>query len=528
MAGNRSPAPVASSPTQAKVTVYGAAGQVSGSLSLLDTGTVRCLIDCGAFYANAEEAVPSAGDAAFAFRPQDINAVFVTHSHQDHIGRLPSLVSQGFRGPIYLTEASRELAAVMLESAVKYDESQKRSWCWSQRSLADAKAQHHALTVHWRVRLCLRPENQPEQSGEHGMHPARVERQPGKRRRRNITVCRKCLANELDDILKLMRVTPYNSPIPIGPGLQAEFLDAGHIPGSASVLFSATISGKEKRFLFSGDLGNELSALIPGPRPAPNVDAVFVETTYGPKPRGRSVNGEREVFRNAVADAVRNGGIAWIPAFALDRTQKMLYELHLAQQEKLCRATCRSSALRPRQGRFRTSIASTRRTVGSEQRLPTIHWLGRRASLAKSAKLPGRLPRPCVLITSSGMMTHSLSKEMAGKLLPDDSVTVFLVGYQDPDTPGSWLKEGKSSITIDNHPIAVRAKIRSFGCFSAHGDSQDIDIWLAKIRRDAKVVLVHGDKSCLTGRREQLTEQGWKSVLIAEPGVQIDLLPASE
>ena len=126
------------------------------------------------------------------------------------------------------------------------------------------------------------------------------------------------------------------------------------------------------------------------------------------------------------------------------------------------------------------------------------------------------------------MMTHSLSKEMLGKLLPDESVTVFLVGYQDPDTPGRWLKEGKSSITIDNQSIAVRANVRSFGCFSAHGDSRDIDVWLAKIHRDAKVVLVHGDRDCLTGRREQLTERGWKNVVIAQPGVEIDLLPATE
>jgi Cft2 family RNA processing exonuclease len=117
---------------------------------------------------------------------------------------------------------------------------------------------------------------------------------------------------------------------------------------------------------------------------------------------------------------------------------------------------------------------------------------------------------------------------MLAKLLPDDSATLFLVCYQDPDTPGGWLKEGNSSITIDNLPITVRAKIRSFGCFSAHGDSKDIDIWLAKIRRDAKVVLIHGDRSSLTGRRQQLTQLGWENVFVAEPGVQMNLFPANE
>ncbi len=467
--------------------------------------------------------MPPHGDAAFAFNPRDIQAVFVTHAHQDHIGRLPSLVSQGFRGPIYLTEASRELAAVMLESAVRYDENQKRSWSWSRKSLADAVASHHALTVHWRSDCTYAQAIKPSNRESMECTLQGLQRSLKTKNGCACAVCRTCVANELDDILKLMRVMPYRSPIRVGPGLQAEFLDAGHIPGSASVLFSVTVGGKEKKFLFSGDLGNELSALFPGPRPAPDVDAVFVETTYGPKPRSRSVNGEREVFRNAVADAVRNGGIAWIPAFALDRTQKMLYELHLAQQKNALPSTvpifCPSPTARKiteiyrlhqKDGWFRTEVANDPQAWSPE-------------SLRKSARLPARLPRPCILITTSGMMTHSLSRELLGKLLPDRSVTVFLVGYQDPDTPGDWLKQGKSTITIDNQSIAVRARVRSFGCFSAHGDSRDIDAWLAKIHRDAKVILVHGDRDCLTGRCKQLMEQGWKNVFVAEPGAEIDL-----
>ena len=199
---------VPSPPTDVKVTVYGAAGQVSGSLSLLRIGTTRCLIDCGAFYANAEEAVPAAGDAAFAFRPRDIKAVFVTHSHQDHIGRLPSLVSQGYRGPIYLTNASRELAEVMLEAAVRYDQSQRRSWCWSRKSLADATAQHHSLTVHWRSDCTYARKINP--SNRESMECNLRELNSSLKKRVNgTTVCRTCVANELGDILKLMRIKPY-------------------------------------------------------------------------------------------------------------------------------------------------------------------------------------------------------------------------------------------------------------------------------------------------------------------------------
>jgi metallo-beta-lactamase family protein len=253
------------------------------------------------------------------------------------------------------------------------------------------------------------------------------------------------------------------------------------------------------------------------------VDAVFIETTYGPKPRSPSVAGERVLFRNAVAEVVRKNGIAWIPAFALDRTQKVLYELHLAQQENGLPSNvpiyCPSPTakkfseiyrLHQKDGWFRTEVAHD-----------PLAWSPE--SLRKSDTFPARLPRLCIFITTGGMLTHSWSKVMLAKLLPDDSVTLFLVGYQDPDTPGGWLKEGKRSITIDGQTIAVRATIKPFGCFSAHGDSRDIDTWLDGIRRDAKVVLVHGDRDCLTGRREQLVERGWKSVPVAEPGVEIDL-----
>ena len=412
----------------------------------------------------------------------------------------------------------------MFRGTLTYDENCKRSWCWSRRALADAGAPHHAVTAHWRADCTYAQAIKPD--NREGTECSLQELQNNLKAKSDCetAVCRTCLANELGAILTLMQVTPYHRPIRLGPGLQAEFLDAGHIPGSASVLFSVTVGGKERKFLFSGDLGNELSALVARPAPGPRCERGIRGDDLRAKPRSRSVEGEREVFRSAIAETVRNGGIAWIPAFALDRTQKILYELRLAQEKGglpgnvpiYCPSPTAQKItaiyrLHQKDGWFRAEVANDPQA-----------WSP--ASLRKSAKLPARLPRPCVLITTSGMMTHSLSKELLGRLLPDQAVTLFLVGYQEPGTPGSLLKDGKTTITIDKQSIAVRAKVRSFGCFSAHGDSRDIDAWLAGIHRDAKVVLVHGDQDCLTGRREQLREQGRNNVLIAEPGVTIDLL----
>ena len=131
-----------------KLTFRGAAGEVTGSMHEVESGGKRILLDCGLHQGRRQEA--DRKNRELGVEASAIDAVILSHAHIDHSGNLPTFVRNGYRGPIYLTKASRELAAVMLESDVKYDESQKRSWCWSQRSLADAKAQHHALTVHWR------------------------------------------------------------------------------------------------------------------------------------------------------------------------------------------------------------------------------------------------------------------------------------------------------------------------------------------------------------------------------------------
>jgi metallo-beta-lactamase family protein len=353
--------------------------------------------------------------------------------------------------------------------------------------------------------------------------------------------------------MALCRRIGYDKPMEVAPGVSVTMLYAGHIPGAASVLFEMRVGEKKRRVLFSGDVGNDLSPLFAGPKPAPDVDAVFVETTYGPTLRDPSVNEERAQFRRAVGEAVDRGRVAWIPLFALDRTQKILHELRLAQKEGTLSERvpiyCTSSTAleitaiyrqHRQDGWFRDSVASD-----------PLAWSP--GGLRKSPGLPKNLPRPSVLLTTSGMLDNGPSRTLVSRLVPDKSTAIFLVGYQDPASPGGMLmkaagllREGtrdQASLTraaaglpSDNAKkpqaaavleldgqIPVRAAVRYFRCFSAHGDAKDMDAWLSKIHRGATVILVHGGPWELTTRAEQLIKQGWRDVRIAKPGEPIEL-----
>jgi metallo-beta-lactamase family protein len=552
---------IASSPSRIVATVYGAAGEVGGSMSVLDTGNAGWMIDCGSLAPEREgekEKRPEPAVRQSAILPVDgrsIAAVFITHAHTDHVGRLPLLVEGGFHGPVYLTDATAELLPVMLRMQVRYDEGRPRSWTWSKQAYERARSGERPLTVHWHAgcpyRNAITQANLQSARLSFDALAARFERED---RAVQATLCRRCTDEEVASIVALCRRVGYGHPTEVASGVSVTMLYAGHIPGSASVLFEVRVGDKKRRVLFSGDVGNELSPLFPGPQPAPDVDAAFIETTYGPTFRDPSVRDERAQFRRSVAAVVGRGGVAWIPVFALDRTQKILHELRLAQQEGTLslRAPiyCTSSTAQEI-----TAIYRQHRQDGWFRDLAAgdpSAWSPE--GLRKSAGLPKNLPHPSVLLTTSGMLDNAWSRTLLSRLAPEKSATILLVGYQDPASPGGRLmkamglmREGTRDQASSNRPAAVasqdlsklpaapvleldgrqipvRAAVQYYRCFSAHGDAKDMDAWLSKIHRTAAVILVHGGTWELTSRSEQLAKQGWRDVRIAKPGEPIDLM----
>ena len=343
---------------------------------------------------------------------ESVDALFLTHAHSDHLGRLPLLVERGFHGPIYMTEATAALAVPMLRVLLRTDRTTTRHWTWSKEFRLRAEAGRKSLWLHWRQckhRKEIAPENIEQATAS---MQELIDRFGGQTPPVKVTVCDECVAEEVAAVLREARPVKYGAAIEAAPGVRVTFLDAGHIPGSASILFEVSFGEKKRRVLFSGDLGNGLSPLVAPPRPAPAVDAVYVECTYGTIRRKASVRGQPALFRRAVGEAVARGGVAWIPCFSMDRTQKILYELHLAQREKLLPERlpiyCPSPTAKEvtalyrehrQDGWFPPAIAADAEAFSPRDVRGTVPSIR-------------RLPRPCIIISTSDLMSAAWMRRL--------------------------------------------------------------------------------------------------------------------
>ncbi len=515
-------------PTQLVVTCWGAAGRVSGSLHVLDTGNGRWMIDCGAFFPDGEgPGAQREADRLSAALPADaarVGALLLTHAHADHSGRVPLLVNSGFRGPIFATQPTTLLLEPMLGNAVRFDRRQTRKWVWSKRSRARVQSTGRKMAVHWRD--CHYAQSIASHNFATATGTAEELEEMLRRTEPPVetTLCRACVPAEVAAILTQARPVEYGVPIRLAPGVRAGLLDAGHIPGSASVVVEVELEGRRRRVLFSGDLGSDLSAVTAGPRPAPNVDAVFVEATYGTTRRDHEVAHQRKQFRSRVGEAVAQGGVVWIPCFALDRTQRILYELRLAQEEGLLPESvpiyCPSPTANEvtalyrkhqRAGWFREEVAARADPFSPREILTTV-------------PSPAKLPKPSIIISTSDITYTDWMRRMLRALLPEASTTMMLVGYSHPHTATGRLRSGARELAIDGKPTRVAAEVHSFGCFSGHGDATDIDRWLSHVHPSAPILLLHGGPEELKTRAAQLREGGRRNVHVPEHGKPIDLM----
>jgi len=547
-------------PSRLTARSYGAAGQVSGSLHVLDTGNGRWMIDCGAIYddADADDASPhdaateagqgdsgpntsrpaaseldtvgqgGAGQGGAGRRlPLDatrITALMLTHAHADHCGRLPILVEEGFRGPIHMTEATAALARVMLLGSVLYDRDRARRWIWSASSLRDVQSSGRRLIIHWQGCKYQQGIGHRNELSKQCTAEALFDHFDAMTPRVKARLCDQCCENEVNQIMARVTAMEFGRMRRVAPGVRVTYRPAGHIPGAASVLFEVDIAGTTRRMLYSGDLGNELSPLMPGPVPAPPVDAVFVEGTYGATRRDPAVAGQRAEFRRLIGRLADEEAIIWIPAFALDRSQKILHELRLAQDEGLlpeqmpiylpspsARAFTKLYERNLGRGWFQAALADDPRAF-------------RPRNLRHTVPSAAKLPRPCVIISITDVTLTGWMRSLLRNLLPQPSTQMVFVGYVAPESATGQLKSGARQLEVDGRTVDVRAGVHSFQCFSGHGDATDIDRWLAAVPNDSPIVLIHGEREALEARATQLRRVGREKVLVADPGRTIDLL----
>lgn len=431
-----------------QISFHGAAGGVTGSCHLVTAGNLRVLVDCGMFQGRHELFEDNAGD--FGFDPASIDVLLLTHAHLDHCGRIPLLVNRGFRGEIICTSATRDLARlVLLDSAHLHEEEARRR-------------RRHSTDGH---------KHQPLYDTLDAM-------------------------NSFD---QFGRVAHYGQPIDLGQDASAIFYDAGHILGSASILLSVTEDGRNRRILFSGDIGPDDRPLLNDPQPPGDADIIVMETTYGDRDH-RSLDASVAEFYDAIRDADARGGNVIIPTFALERAQELLFFLREGMStDDLPKglqvyldspmAISATKIFQRHPDAMKPEVASMIRSGKDPFHLPELHFT-REAS--ESMHL-NRLRSSAVIMAGSGMCTGGRVRHHLRHNLSHSDCSVIFVGFAAEGTLARIIIDGAKSVKMFGDHIPIRARIHTINGFSAHAGRKELISWHQRNRKPDITFLIHGE-----------------------------------
>jgi metallo-beta-lactamase family protein len=451
----------------ASIRFLGAAGTVTGSRYLVETGRSRVLVDAGLFQGQKELRLRNW--EPFPVEPSTLDAVVLTHAHIDHTGALPLLARRGFRGNAWCTPATRDLLQIMLPDSARLQEEEARF------------ANRRGYSKH-------APDARP-------------------------------LYEEADAIaaLRLLKPLVYGRRREVAPGVAVTYQRAGHILGSASVLMEEEDGGSTRRLLFSGDLGRYGVPILPDPDPAPPVDEVLVESTYGNRLHEGS---PRQALRDEIRQAAARGGAIVIPAFAIGRTQDILFELRALEDageipslpvfvDSPMAVDATPLYLLHREDHDDEMARLV--TEGKEPLRPDRLTFARSPEQSKAIN---QVKGAFIVISASGMATGGRVLHHLARRLPDPATTVLLVGFQAAGTRGEKLLSGAQSVRIHGEEVPVRARVASISGFSAHADHAEVSRWLATLPHPPRrIFCVHGEAAALAAQQARLAALGWNAVV---------------
>lgn len=432
-----------------KITINGAAGgEVTGSAYIVQTKDARVLVDCGLF---------QGGKRAEAFnRPpvqlnRKLDAVLITHGHLDHTGRLPLLAQLGYTGPVYATPATIEMSALIVRDSAHIQQ-------------ADAE----------RINL------KRQRAGEPPLEPLYTPAQA-------------------EAIIQCFKPVPYQEPVTVAPGIQAIWAEAGHMLGSASIQLIVNEDGKQKRVVFSGDLGPRGAPILRDYEPFQRADLVFLESTYGDhdhQPFDKTVDEFIEIVKNAVG----NRGKILVPTFAVGRAQLLM---------TLLSQTFRKRQIRPFPIFLDSPMAIKASQIYAEHKElfddEMLKYLAQKpmrddlktltlCETAEESKKINDQPGPCLILAGAGMCTAGRILHHLKANLWKPETHVVIVGYQGDGSLGRQLVEGAKEVKIFGEKIAVKAQVHTLGGFSAHAGQTDLLKWFSVIAPcKPRVVLTHGE-----------------------------------
>ena len=460
-----------------RIFFFGGARAVTGSMYVLEVAGRRILLECGLFKGRRRESEER--NRYFPFDPRGIDAMILSHAHIDHSGNIPSLVTQGFQGPIYTTHATRDLCAIMLRDSGRI----------------------HERDAEWYNRKVRR-------RGEPPLLPLYTE------------------DDAIDSLHRFVGID-YGAPLSLAPGLRLELRDAGHVLGSAMVVLDSE-NGRRTRLCFTGDLGRRSMPLLHDPSPVEDVNVLIMESTYGDRSHP-AVSSMRTSLAEVVNRTVQRGGKILIPAFALERAQTVVYLLHRLLLDGAIPAVpiyVDSPMTADITEVFRLNpeyFDAEARSFWERSDPFGFHTLRYVADVEESKAL-NYLEGPAIIISASGMCEAGRIVHHLRNNIEDERNTVLIVGFQARNTLGRQLVEHRPEVRIFGIDVPVEAEIVDVGAFSSHADADGLVEFAETCRSTVgQVFLVHGEEPQAQALAARLRMGGIGPVTVPQAGAFHDV-----
>lgn len=419
-----------------KVTFCGGAQEVSGANHFFETKKTRFLVDCGMFQSGEEMDQRNRG--GFPYEAKQIDFVIVSHSHLDHIGRLPLLVKEGFSGKIYATPPTIDFTRLILEDA---------------QHLLEEKA-HRA-----------------------GVLPLSSQK-------------------DVEGVMSLFIPVNYEQEIQAGEDVKFTLYEAGHILGSCIISLIVNDEGKEKTIVCSGDLGNYPVPILRAPTKLEKADYILVESAYGDRDHQGTATEAQNILEDVVESTISQGGVLMIPSFAMERTQELLYQLNtLTENKKIPSvpifidsplAIKITRVYKKYEDYFNVTANALIKSGDDIFKFPNLHF----TETTAQSKTINDIAPPKIIIAGSGMSTGGRIVHHETRYLSDPRNTLLVVSYQSQGTPGRKLVEGEKKVRILDQEVDVKARVVQMEAYSAHADQEGLMSWLSCFRKPVKKIFV--------------------------------------
>jgi len=430
-----------------KLKFLGGARTVTGSCFYMECNNLKFLVECGMYQGEDEEEI---NKAAFDFNPEEIDYVFVTHAHLDHSGMLPRIVKEGFKGRIITTSATKDLLEIMLYDSAHIQESD----------------------TEWLTRKALRAGKPP--------------------------VIPLYTTEDVMNVMPLIDIKKYGEIFHIGNGIKYRFLDAGHILGSGTLELWFQDSPKEKKIVFSGDIGKKGNPIIKDPLNPVEADFIVMESTYGNRLH-RPLKESIDELVDAVKTTIKRGGNVYIPSFAIGRTQDLLYILNnLVRKKRLYNINVYlDSPLAQEATKIYLSHpecfdedAKKLFTTKDYNDSIKLHFV----QSAQESMALNKIKSGIIVIAGSGMCEGGRIRHHLKHNLWRSECSVIFVGFQGKGTLGREIVDGEKTVHILGEEISVKASIYTINGFSAHADQAELIEWISFFKDSPEVFIVHGEE----------------------------------